>query len=194
MTATAASAKVSSRLPNSMTPWIPISGVFTSEPSVQRGHVGQPRPEAVSRTAPPVTTRTVWPISDRTASRRIVLSTVTGSREEIRDTMREGRDAVLTVFSIPLEPTGCCEAGNRRPEQQDKNGGQVDAAVQEGIPQRLAQRAGGQEVDHRLGEGREPLGRNYDAAQGAEEDPEQVGNRECRLGPDCAGHQEAEGR
>ena len=43
----------------------PISGVVARDPSVQRGQVGQPRPEAVNRTAPPVTTRTIWPTRDR---------------------------------------------------------------------------------------------------------------------------------
>ena len=47
---------VSVRLPNSITPCTASSGVFTKLSSVQRGHVGQPSPEPVSRTAPPVTT------------------------------------------------------------------------------------------------------------------------------------------
>ena len=54
--AIAASTKVRVRLPNSMTPWTPSSPWGTYDRSVQRGQVGQPRPEAVSRTAPPVTT------------------------------------------------------------------------------------------------------------------------------------------
>nr|BFF06255.1 hypothetical protein GCM10023233_12240 [Brevibacterium otitidis] len=33
---------------------MPIAGVFVRESSVQRGHVGQPSPEPVSRTVPPV--------------------------------------------------------------------------------------------------------------------------------------------
>ena len=47
---------VSMRLPNSITPCTPISLVVVSESSVHLGQVGQPRPEPVSRTAPPVTT------------------------------------------------------------------------------------------------------------------------------------------
>src|SRR6478752_155897 len=133
-----------------MMPWNPISGVVARDPSVQRGHVGQPSPDAVSRTAPPVTTRTIWPTRDNTASLLILLSTMTGSREVNPEIIRGVRDAVLTVFSIPLEPTDCCAAGDRRPEQQDKDGANVDAAVQEGIPQRLAQRAGGKEMHHSL--------------------------------------------
>ena len=43
--ATTTSTNVSRRLPNSMTPWMPISGVATSESPVHCGHVGQPRPE-----------------------------------------------------------------------------------------------------------------------------------------------------
>lgn len=48
--------KVSRRLPNSMMPWIPISGTVTSDSSVHLGQVGQPSPEPVSLTIPPVTT------------------------------------------------------------------------------------------------------------------------------------------
>ena len=50
------STKVSSRLPNSIAPCRPSSGWDTKDSSVQRGQVGQPRPEPVSRTSPPVTT------------------------------------------------------------------------------------------------------------------------------------------
>jgi hypothetical protein len=44
--------------------------VGVSEPSVHRGHVGQPSPESVSRTAPPVTTITTFAITDARANRR----------------------------------------------------------------------------------------------------------------------------
>src|SRR3954465_9006151 len=54
--AAAVRTKVSIRLVNSTTPCAASSGVVTKLVSVQRGHVGQPRPEPVSRTAPPVTT------------------------------------------------------------------------------------------------------------------------------------------
>ncbi len=47
---------VSIRLVNSMIPWMPIAAVGARSPPVQVGQVGQPRPEPVSRTAPPVTT------------------------------------------------------------------------------------------------------------------------------------------
>ncbi len=61
MIATTPRPALSTRLPNSMTPWMPISGVFTSESAVHFGHVGQPSPEEVSRTRPPVPTSTIWP-------------------------------------------------------------------------------------------------------------------------------------
>src|SRR5699024_11857754 len=53
-TAIAAKTKVSSLLPNSIMPFIPISGVVTYESDVQRGHSEQLSPDAVKRTAPPV--------------------------------------------------------------------------------------------------------------------------------------------
>jgi hypothetical protein len=79
---------------------MPISGVFTKDPLVQRGHVGQPSPEDVSRTAPPVTTRTTWPIRDNIASLRMVLLTSMGSLSASCCMDFGRREAVLTVFSI----------------------------------------------------------------------------------------------
>ncbi len=58
-TATATSTKVSSRLPNSMAEWKSSAPCGVKSSSVHRGQVGQPRPEPVSRTAPPVTTMPV---------------------------------------------------------------------------------------------------------------------------------------
>ena len=47
---------VRTRLPNSIRPWMPISAVEVRESSVHFGQVGQPSPDPVSRTSPPVTT------------------------------------------------------------------------------------------------------------------------------------------
>src|SRR6478752_1520345 len=160
--ATAASAKVRSRLPNSMKPWMPISGVFTIESEVQRGQVGQPRPDAVRRTAPPVTTRSVWPIRDATARRRTRTSTVRGSRDARRLANWGRREAVVTIISIPLEPTDGCGPGDDRPEQQDEGGAAIDGSAQECGAHGLAERAGGQEVDDGLGCGRQPFGGDDD--------------------------------
>ncbi|SCD61844.1 hypothetical protein GA0115246_1038510 [Streptomyces sp. SolWspMP-sol7th] len=63
---------VSIRLPNSMTPWNPISRVVVSEVSVHCGQVGQPSPDPVSRTAPPVTTMTTVIIRASSAARSTV--------------------------------------------------------------------------------------------------------------------------
>jgi hypothetical protein len=82
--AMATSTNVSSRLPNSMRPWTPISGVGTRESSAQFGTSGQPRPEPVSRTAPPVTTMPIWETSDAIASQRSVRSVGTGTRSHSR--------------------------------------------------------------------------------------------------------------
>ncbi len=51
-----ASTNVRVRLPNSIAPCRPRVPWGTYDSSVQRGQVGQPRPEPVRRTAPPVTT------------------------------------------------------------------------------------------------------------------------------------------
>lgn len=63
---------VSMRLPNSMAPWKPISLVAVRDWSVHLGHVGQPRPEPVRRTAPPVTTMTTVMTTAESAARRTV--------------------------------------------------------------------------------------------------------------------------
>jgi hypothetical protein len=47
---------VNVRLTNSTQPWPPVAPRGTSEPSSHDGHVGQPMPEPVSRTAAPDTT------------------------------------------------------------------------------------------------------------------------------------------
>ena len=82
--ATATRTNVSRRLPNSMTPWIPISGVFTNEPGVHCGQVGQPRPEPVRRTRPPVPT---MPICTTSVAHAIAItrrSTAAGSQFQKR--------------------------------------------------------------------------------------------------------------
>src|SRR3954471_20300787 len=52
-----------------MIPCRPSSGVCTKLVSLQRGHVGQPRPEPVRRTAPPVTTMIPFAIALARATR-----------------------------------------------------------------------------------------------------------------------------
>ena len=62
--------EVSVRLPNSISLWMPCSwcGTGVNDPGTHCGQVGQPSPEPVSRTRPPVTT---MPIS----STRLATST-----------------------------------------------------------------------------------------------------------------------
>src|SRR5262249_59941722 len=67
---TAASTEVSVRLPNSISSWPATAPVGTYEAAVQRGQVGQPSPEPVSRTAPPVTTIPTLATKLASASRR----------------------------------------------------------------------------------------------------------------------------
>ena len=50
------STKVSVRLPNSIAEWKSSAPCGVNESSVHRGQVGQPSPDPVSRTAPPVST------------------------------------------------------------------------------------------------------------------------------------------
>jgi hypothetical protein len=68
--AMAASTNVSSRLPNSIAPCMPSSPCGTYEASVHRGQVGQPSPDAVRRTAAPVTMMPMLATSDAHAHPR----------------------------------------------------------------------------------------------------------------------------
>jgi hypothetical protein len=72
-TATATSTYVNIRLPNSMTPCMPSARCGTNDSSVHRGQVGQPRPELVSLTRPPVSTISVLAMTDAQAHRSTVL-------------------------------------------------------------------------------------------------------------------------
>ena len=68
--ATSPTAKVSIRLPNSIAPCSAYCAVGVYDSSVQLGQVGQPSPEPVSRTTPPVTTIAELATTEATASRR----------------------------------------------------------------------------------------------------------------------------
>jgi hypothetical protein len=72
------------RLANSITPCSPISGDGTKDPATQLGQVGQPSPEPVRRTAPPVPTITISETSDSQATTRIRASTAPGNQVWIR--------------------------------------------------------------------------------------------------------------
>ena len=67
--------KVSVRFVNSIAPLIPSLLLGTRSAPLHRGQVGQPSPEFVSRTAPPVTTMT----TDMTSAERADRWTVRGS-------------------------------------------------------------------------------------------------------------------
>ncbi|OAX58019.1 hypothetical protein A5N15_08395 [Rothia kristinae] len=77
-TATIPRSPVRVRLPNSMKPWIPISGTLFQESSVQRGQVGQPSPDWVRRTSPPVITSSRFASTDARAVPRTHPVTVSG--------------------------------------------------------------------------------------------------------------------
>ncbi len=64
---------VSIRLPNSIAPCSPCSGVANRLSSVHLGQVSQPRPEPVSRTAPPVTMMRTLIMTAESAARLTIL-------------------------------------------------------------------------------------------------------------------------
>src|SRR6266700_4465555 len=63
-----------------MTPWNELAFVGVSDEPVHCGQVGQPRPEPVSRTAPPVTTITTLATTDASASSRSTLGDANHAR------------------------------------------------------------------------------------------------------------------
>src|SRR5699024_3647167 len=97
-TAMAARTNVKRRFPNSMTPLIPISGVVTYDSGVQRGHSEHPNPEAVSRTAPPVTMIPACDTTEATASTMVHNVKVRGIRTS--DHRRVARLAAVVMKSI----------------------------------------------------------------------------------------------
>lgn len=70
--ATAATTNPSIRLPNSIAPCIPSSPCGTYDESVHCGQVGQPSPDPVSRTRPPVTTMPMLTATEAQPQRRTV--------------------------------------------------------------------------------------------------------------------------
>ncbi|MDF9812523.1 hypothetical protein M2266_001754 [Streptomyces sp. SPB162] len=85
---------VSIRLVNSMAPWKPMSPVVVRLSSVHLGQVGQPSPELVSRTAPPVTTMTTAIARAAAQARR----TVTGDGVQRRAMEARGLRATSSDF------------------------------------------------------------------------------------------------
>ena len=95
---------MSIRLPNSMAPCSPISRVEVSESSVHLGQVGQPRPEPVRRTAPPVTTMTTVMTMAASAARR----TVPGDGVHRAAMKASGLRAASTASARVFSGTGTC--------------------------------------------------------------------------------------
>src|SRR3954447_10076256 len=75
----------------------------TKDPSVQRGQVGQPSPDPVSRTTPPVTTMPMLTTRDATAARRsqgpdrLLGRPATGALVRFTPTRSRYRGALLVV-------------------------------------------------------------------------------------------------
>src|SRR3954447_1030554 len=97
--AIAATTKVSIRLLNSMALWMPSARCGTNERPLQRGQVGQPRPEPVSRTTPPVTTMPMFATSEAIAAGRIQVRTQAGGG--VRVGGRGWASVVPTAFTLP---------------------------------------------------------------------------------------------
>src|SRR3954451_22210122 len=79
---------------------MPNFSLGTSRPPVHRGQVGQPSPEPVSRTAPPVTTMPTLATTEASASRRRVAG------ESAQPVIRRDRGRAGTSVGGVLTPTG----------------------------------------------------------------------------------------
>ena len=168
--AIAARTKVRVRLPNSIAECRSSAPCGVNDSSVQRGHVGQPRPEPVSRTAPPVTTRA------ELATRVAQPSATRGASGT-----RHSHVNVLAVRRVPSAAQA----------EQHGEAGPVDGAVDQGGAHRVAERPGRQPADD-LAEGAVRRGRQHHGAAGEEQQVDQVGGGEGRLGAQHAGEEQAE--
>src|SRR3954471_15570516 len=100
------------RLPNSIRLCASLASVGVYVAAVQRGHVGQPSPESVSRTAPPVTTIPALATTLANASRRTVRAvgrSMPFSLRRARGRLRSERGAAvhdLAVGVLERQPAG----------------------------------------------------------------------------------------
>ncbi len=168
----ALSTYASMRLPNSMAPWTPISLVAVSESAVHLGQVGQPRPEPVSRTAPPVTTMS----TDITTADMAARWTVRGSGVQRAAMKASGlrraalASARVTFGTRPIvgrrlctlsrgslmgllpaeEPSGRGQPGHGPDRQDAQVGPGHPGPVLEHVPQSVGQRRDGQQAEYVL--------------------------------------------
>src|SRR5690625_3429735 len=115
------STPVSVRLPNSMIGWKDISpwNSGVKDPGSHIGHCEQPRPEPVSRTAPPVTMMPIWAMRLAMARRHVRRSTSrlrsgpAGTRDAAAGGVADaGRGLVeVTLLGYVARPHRCCRRG-----------------------------------------------------------------------------------
>src|SRR5690606_17883346 len=113
--------KVSSRLPNSMTPCRPISGVLVQDSSVHRGQVGQPRPLPVSRTAPPVTMSRALASIEAQAVARTQPVTSAGTRYAV-----SRRRAEVGAGAVVMSPRGAVRRSQGQREEEQRVDGDAE--------------------------------------------------------------------
>ena len=111
--ATITSTPVRVRLPNSINPCTPSSGVGTSDSDVQYGQVSHPMPEPVRRTRPPVPTITMLLINSSQASTR-VYPVMRSGRSADRSVGRAGAAVPADGSDMAVASWGCA-SGRRRP-------------------------------------------------------------------------------
>ena len=166
--------KVSSRLPNSMAPCIPSSGWETKESSVQRGQVGQPRPEPVNRTRPPVTTIPMLATSEATAHR--------GSARGPRTSRASDPSERLPAASTPARPARPSRTSSGQPSTSP------EAAARRPSPSAAVGSA--QDGLHRV---RIAVKRDHQTAADQQHHIDQVGQRQGDLGSQPAGQEPGPG-
>ena len=83
-----------------------LLGRASASGSVHAGQVGQPRPESVSRTAPPVTTMTTLATTDASASRRSARGGLHPRGSQRTAPAPAGDPGAAAACSLPSEPPG----------------------------------------------------------------------------------------
>src|SRR5690606_13353330 len=191
------------RFPNSTNWWYVVSGWNWAAncPGSHCGHVEHPRPEPVSRTAPPVTMMPIWATRFATSTGRVQRrSGASRSGRPVRSSVAgsSAGDGVLTVPRYPggspgPESCGCemrrvvsgpaeeparAPAERGRPAEQRDDRERRDRPVEQRAAHRLADRAGRQQERDLLERTGELARRDEHAAADREQHEHEVRDRE----------------
>ncbi len=174
---------MTSRLPNSIAPCRPSAPWGTNDSSVQRGQVGQPSPEAVSRTTPPVITMRMLTTRVVTASgyihRRARLGAVPGGRRVLRG------HSHLNVLEVSTVPTAAQAASTTRGTTGSEPSVRAARSPLPRAPEGSSSTTGAKAAVARRGD--------HHRSARHQQQVDQVGRRQRGLRPQRAGERQSQG-